>query len=244
MTLLPAVVDALAPLPVIAGGGMGLTLGGATGAAEFDNAATAHDLGFADVAFDAVDKEAIRARHRRAVDAALAAVAVSLARGSRQIQTVAEGEWFERADGKPLFSVTFEMRAEASIAAPLDDETALRAQQLMALLASAGELRMVCHLLVRSLTGTQDRLRAFIFAWSALEILVGKLTSGFESGEWQIESARAPSRARKQVGGKDQETRTSTVQFHGSYDSAHSWAGCPGSRTTAAASSILLGEVA
>jgi hypothetical protein len=144
----------------------------------------ARDLGDAVYAFDAFDKKALRAQYAPWVSAALTAVALA-ANTHSDIVRVAEGVAFTLPDGRPLYSVTITGgNVGLIISRPATDTDARAIEKVIAPLMRDDRLRSPSRLLVDALRSTSDRLKAFVFAWAALEMVIRKYTAGCETGEW------------------------------------------------------------
>ena len=147
-------------------------------------APVARDFGSALLAFDAVDKQALRAQYAPLVSTASAAVSLAVDTTS-DVTPVADGVSLTLPDGRPLYSVTFTGNAATLITSrPATDSDTRAIEKHMKALLSDERLATPSRLLVDALRSTQDRLKAFIFGWAALEMVIRKFTGRCESGEW------------------------------------------------------------
>jgi len=157
------------------------------------NVAAAEDLRQIEgmcVGFDAVDKDEIRRRFEETEKATLASIALNLPT-LVSIQSVVDQIVVYRSDEQPIFSYTLKMgtaRLRANHSVPVE-QFALVARQA-AILPRKPDIARVRHLLLRSLSNDGDRLRAFLAAWTGLEILVNKLFTHCETALFE-ELARA-----------------------------------------------------
>jgi hypothetical protein len=144
----------------------------------------ARDLGGALLAFDAVDKTALKAQYAPLVSAAVAAVALSV-ETTTDVANVADGIALALPDGRQLYSVTMTgSSASLTTARPATDKDARAIEMAMAALMGDERLATPSRLLVGALRSTADRLEAFLFAWAGLEMVIRKYTGGCERGEW------------------------------------------------------------
>ena len=80
-----------------------------------------------------------------------------------------------------MYSLTFQGgRARAIVSKTIDFEKEKEISKLIGLSNENKQLKTPFRLLTQSLETTQDELRAFIFAWTALEILVNKIFTTYE----------------------------------------------------------------
>ncbi len=127
------------------------------------------------ICFDAFDKKALRTHLQSEVSAVLTALRIG-AGAPYEFRQVADGSYLTTEDGKVVHSVSAE---GGSLSAYVSSR--LTAQQLAQIAAdipltlSAGALERVMRLHAHSLNESVDNYRSFVAAWSALEILIGKL---------------------------------------------------------------------
>ena len=96
-------------------------------------------------------------------------------------EKVSSGIYFIDSNEKPLYSLTFQGgRARAIVSKTIDFEKEKEISKLIGLSNENKQLKTPFRLLTQSLETTQDELRAFIFAWTALEILVNKIFTTYE----------------------------------------------------------------
>jgi hypothetical protein len=134
------------------------------------------------VGFDAVDKDAAaRMRFEEPIDAILAAIALNFP-SVVSFRTVLDQVVFYADDSRAMFSFTLRAGAARLRAGHAVPAQAFANIALQAGAASKGvSLRRVRDLMLRSLMVEKDRLRGFIAAWTALEVLVNKLFSLYEA---------------------------------------------------------------
>lgn len=132
------------------------------------------------ISFDVIDKEFIRHQHKERIHAIVASLAISTS-PEYHAEKIASGICFFDADNKPLYSYTLQGgRAHLIVAKPVDLETATEITRVIRLSNANMQLKTPFRLLTQSLETTQDNLRAFISAWSALEILTNKVFPDYE----------------------------------------------------------------
>jgi hypothetical protein len=133
-------------------------------------------------------------------DSLIAAVAVT-ADAVLAVTPVGEATVFTRADGKTVYSLSLSMSGSGHVSSPITTEAIGEVPTWFDRLSSEPNLSRVVHLLVTSLALDDDRLRAFLSAWSALEILIAKLFSAYEAQFFDaMASSSAPVGQRKYVG--------------------------------------------
>lgn len=132
------------------------------------------------ICFDAIDKESIREQHRETIHVIVASFAI-VTDPEYHVEKVVCGTCFIDENGKPLYSYTFQGgRVRAIVSRPVDAEKVREINAAINLSASNIYLMTPFRLLTQSLEATQDDLRAFMTAWSALEILTNKIFSLYE----------------------------------------------------------------
>jgi len=145
------------------------------------------------IAFDALDKQAITAAHQPLVSAAVTALVLTLNTTPDAIH-VLDGVELTLPDSRPLYTFAASGGAIRVMSArpARGDEVETFEKTVRPLLAD-NRLTTPSRLLVDALRSTDDRLEAFIFAWAALEVLIGKQMTKCESGAWIVS---APDRVR------------------------------------------------
>jgi hypothetical protein len=132
------------------------------------------------VCFDAIDKNSIRNQHKERIHAIVASLAMSTS-PEYCVERIANGVCFFDSDNKPLYSYTFQVNhARLILAKPVDSEKRIEISETIALSNANMQFKTPFRLLVQSLETTQDNLRAFVSAWSALEILTNKVFPVYE----------------------------------------------------------------
>jgi hypothetical protein len=124
-------------------------------------------------------KDHLRRASRPHVLAALAALAVAAGAISR-IDEVSDTIVFFREDGKPIYSYTLSMTGEPSVLRAISEETLESVTSWYHTISQDPQLERVGHLLVSSLQTKGDKLRSFLFAWAAIEILINKTFGVYE----------------------------------------------------------------
>lgn len=144
------------------------------------------------IGFNAVDKEAVRTRFEEVVRATLAAIALNLS-AVVGFQSVVDQVVVYQSDSQPVFSYTPRIglaRGRANHLVDIDKFAAVARQA--AIRTQKTDVARVQQLLLRSLLVDGDRLRAFLSAWTALEILVNKLFSRYEEALFEDLSLGRP----------------------------------------------------
>lgn len=132
------------------------------------------------VTFDAIDKESIRKQYKERIDAIVTSLSISTG-PEYHAERIASGICFFDANGKPVYTYTFQgLRASLIIAKPIDLEMETQISRVIRLSNANMRLKTPFRLLTQSLETTQDNLRAFISAWSAIEILTNKVFPVYE----------------------------------------------------------------
>jgi len=125
--------------------------------------------------FDAFDKKALASRLQPTVMSALAGLSIG-GRGDYDFEAISSGSYLINDDGKVIHSFTAEVGSvRAYVSAPLRDDQIARVRESIGLLKRSGELARVAGLYAQSINRATDNFRAFVSAWSALEILIGKI---------------------------------------------------------------------
>jgi hypothetical protein len=130
--------------------------------------------------FDVIDKSVIIERHRTQVSAALTALFLSSNHDIIQVTQFGGDAYLTNEHQKPIFSLSFAGGGEAYSSIRTGDDVVDEAQKHSRVLAVEKSLSKVNMLIVQAISAENDGLRRFIFAWSALEILINKLFSEYE----------------------------------------------------------------
>jgi len=132
------------------------------------------------ITFDAIDKDSIRNQHKERIHAIVTSLAISTS-PEYHAERIASGIYFLDANDKPLYTYTLQGgRARIILAKPVDLEKETEISKVIGLSNANMQLKTPFRLLTQSLETTQDNLRAFISAWSALEILTNKVFPVYE----------------------------------------------------------------
>jgi hypothetical protein len=130
---------------------------------------------------DGGPKDPLRDASTSHVLAALAALAVA-AEDVTGIEEVSDTIVFFRDDGKPIYSYTFSMAGEPSVLRAIPEESIESVTSWYQTISQDPQLERVNRLIVSSLQIKSDKLRSFLFAWAAIEILINKTFGSYE--EW------------------------------------------------------------
>ncbi|MDZ7759477.1 MAG: hypothetical protein U5L00_04375 [Desulfovermiculus sp.] len=132
------------------------------------------------ITFDSIDKESIRNQHKERIYAIVTSLAIST-RPEYHAERIASGIYFLDANDKPLYTYTLQGgRARLILAKPVGLEKEMEISRVVGLSNANMQLKTPFRLLTQSLETTQDNLRAFMSAWSALEILTNKVFHVYE----------------------------------------------------------------
>jgi hypothetical protein len=148
------------------------------------------------VCFDAYDKEEVRERFRPALHGILAAIGLSLPeRADTQIEKVGDVSYLvESQSGKYIYSFTAKFGgAKLTLSSSLSKEGLEHAQERALAFPNEGTLAKVANLLIESQEIRTNELRAFIAAWSALEIFVtATFKAVYEERLYRLLSSNVP----------------------------------------------------
>jgi hypothetical protein len=127
------------------------------------------------VCFDAYDKDAIKREVRPKVSATLTALRIALERPCK-FEFVTEGSYLSTTEGEIIHSYSASFGgASAYVAAEVTEPEASVIAQYIQRISNAASFDKPLRLHTESLEASRDNFRAFLSAWSALEMLVGKL---------------------------------------------------------------------
>ena len=130
--------------------------------------------------FDAFDKKALSSQLQPTVASALAGLRIG-ADSDYEYEPIGSGSYLITEDGLIVHSFSAELGSlRAYVSSPLNDEQIERVKKSIELLNRSGELARVARLYAQSINRGTDNFRAFVSAWSALEILVGKIFPGYQ----------------------------------------------------------------
>lgn len=146
-----------------------------SGSAEAQIPANAREIQDFILCFDAFDKKALKARLQSEVSAILTALRIGTG-DPLEFRQVADGSYLVADDGKVVHSASFEPgNVGVYVSRRLTKEQQAQVANDMSLALEAGVLERVMRLHAQSLNKATDNYRAFVAAWSALEILIAKL---------------------------------------------------------------------
>lgn len=132
------------------------------------------------VCFDAFDKKTLKTNVRSRVAAILTAIRLGVAK-SLEFRRVADGSYLISDDGRVVHSASVEFSAgRGYVSNQLSELQRGRVALDIPLALMAGSLERVLRLYAQSLNTSTDNYRAFIFAWTALEILIVKLFPAYQ----------------------------------------------------------------
>lgn len=146
-----------------------------SGSVEAQIPANAREIQDFVLCFDAFDKKALKTRLQSEVSAILTALRIGTGE-PLEFRQVADGSYLVADDGKVVHSASFEARnVGVYVSRRLTKEQQAQVANDMSLALEAGVLERVMRLHAQSLSKATDNYRAFVAAWSALEILIAKL---------------------------------------------------------------------
>jgi hypothetical protein len=153
------------------------------------------------VAFDAIDKPAMREQFRPELIRSVSSVALALGdRADPRISKVTDGLFLIEPDsGKPIYSFSFSASApRISIGTMLDDATGNRILHYADKLGDERNINRILDQLIQSLAHDTDEFRAFLSSWTALEIFVTSTFSRTYEKLWfdKLRRATPPSTVR------------------------------------------------
>jgi hypothetical protein len=125
--------------------------------------------------FDAFDKKALKARLSSQVSAVLTALRLGTAE-QLEFRQVSDGSYLTTDEGRIVHSASAEAgNLGMYVSRRLSEQQRERIAADIPLTLNAGSLERVMRLHAQSLNKATDNYRAFVAAWSALEILIAKL---------------------------------------------------------------------
>lgn len=130
--------------------------------------------------FDAIDKSNLREINKYKIHSIVSALSMCTS-PEYHSEMVASGIYFVDEKDKLLFSLTLSGgRARLILSKPLDTEKQSEITKIIGLTSNNQQLKTPFRLFAQSLEATQDNLRSFISAWTALEIFTNKVFSNYE----------------------------------------------------------------
>jgi hypothetical protein len=131
--------------------------------------------------FDAVDKDVVRAQARPQADRVLAAVIVASENDPR-FDRLSESIYLTTPEGRVVYSVTASAGAATLLVRAFPKDLANLVNRYMSVSrgGSGPDLASVYGLLRAAVDGRTEPLRAFVAAWSALEIFINKVFGTYD----------------------------------------------------------------
>jgi hypothetical protein len=130
--------------------------------------------------FELINKSDITSAHSAQLNAALTALYLSVEHESIQVNRIQRGIYLLNESGKPVYSFDMSASASAFVSKRTTDEVVGEVRSRAVRLAAENSLATVNRLLVQAISRENDKLRRFMFGWSALEILVNKVFTEYE----------------------------------------------------------------
>jgi hypothetical protein len=132
------------------------------------------------ICFDAIDKDSLRNQHKEKIYSIVSSLSMSTS-PEYHAEKISSGIYFFDENKKPLYCFTMHGgRARLIQAKPIDIEKEKEITKLIGLSNSNQHFKTPFRLFTQSLETTQDKLRSFISALSALEIFTNKGFSVYE----------------------------------------------------------------
>ena len=131
------------------------------------------------VGFDLYDQTHVRNQDAPVIASLVTSITLALGR-PEPIDRLREGIYLLDDSGKIHYSYSLVGRASARVASPFKDEMADRTEQIADRLIDRPELHRVVRLMLEAFEKEADPLRSFLSAWSALEIFINKVFTGYE----------------------------------------------------------------
>lgn len=146
-----------------------------SGDVEAQIPATAREIHDFILCFDAFDKKGLEVSLQSKVSAVLTGLRIGTGE-QLEFRKVADGSYLVTDDGRVVHSASVECGSQdIYISRGLGPEQRAQVAKDIALTLKAGSLERVIRLHTQSLNKATDNYRAFVAAWSALEILIAKL---------------------------------------------------------------------
>ena len=134
-----------------------------------------------EVRWDVFDKDAVRESHISEVSASLSAIRVSTHNDCR-FQVICDGSYLIKPDSKIVHSITAKMGSlNAYVSRKLSNVEIDRIGTFISSILEKPDICKVTELFSMALEDKRDRFQGFVTAWSALEILIGKLFRKYET---------------------------------------------------------------
>lgn len=149
------------------------------------------------VILDGIDKSSIKKVHSEELESMALALGFEADIPSSFVK-IAEGIYFTDSEGGTAYSLSFLLSGRASASIGLSKDRLANISSQFRQIQSSSTLRSVRRLYFRMAEYENDPLRAFLFGWSALEILISKTFSEYE------QEFMAPLRAGPQSGLRDE----------------------------------------
>ena len=136
------------------------------------------DFGPFVITFDAVDKGKIKEQYKKTINQYLTSLFL-IAEKDYSVKKVFEGFYLKEKE-KIYYSYTASASGTLMMSNPFTEESAEKLKKYISALTKANSLEDVYRLLVRATSEHSDKLRSFIFAWTALEIFFNKIFKLYE----------------------------------------------------------------
>jgi hypothetical protein len=132
------------------------------------------------LAFDAIDKNTIKDKHKDQISSVLASFAISLGAENHIFKEI-EGLHFRHWSGKTLYSYSFEVgNPRVILSKTIENQKEIELQKAISDALAYPQMKTSFRLLSESLQFSNERLRSFMAGWHALEIFINKAFSGYE----------------------------------------------------------------
>ncbi len=132
------------------------------------------------ICFDAIDKDLIKKQHKEKIHSIVSSLSMTTS-PEYHAEIVSSGTYFIDENDKPLYSFTMQGgNARLILSKPIDLEKENEIAKIIGISNNNEQFKTPFRLYTQSLETTEDKLRSFISAWSALEIFTNKVFSIYE----------------------------------------------------------------
>lgn len=133
------------------------------------------------VCSNAIDKDTLFNQHKHTVNSIVSSISI-ISGSEYHAENFLNYIYFRHTNGKLLFSYTGKAATLRAICMKrFDDATIRDSSELINRLINNKQFKSVSRLLAQSLETKQDKFRAFLSAWSAIEIFINKVFVQYEA---------------------------------------------------------------
>lgn len=160
-------------------GGSSVLVFEANGDTDTVSRAIREDHGDFMVTFDMFDKDELRRRHKQQIETMKLALCM-LSDAPSKFSLLTDDAYLTNDEARIIYSVNFKFSAEATLSRTASIEQLREIPAHYAKLETAGAFASVQRLFSQMAEFRADKLRAFLFGYAALEILISKLFKRYE----------------------------------------------------------------